>query len=365
MADDRTEEATPYRRQKAREKGQVARSRELPTALALIAIVMVLDWYAMAFLLDWRTFFVEVLNRANSADFGNILYIMQMTARITAIWTFPCLFLGVGLSVLGSIAQGGIVIAPSALSPSWERLNPASNLGKIFSVGGVGNFLKSLVPMAVIGYMAFAMIARDWNSIVLSSASNAHASIAWMMTRVFEISWKSGMVFLAWSGFDYLLQRVQLSRQLRMSRQEVIQENKDTLGNPQIKLRIRKLQRQMRRRMMMRDVAKATVVITNPTEYAIALRYQPGAMRAPVVVAKGRDLLARQIRQEAVWHSVPIVENPPLAHALYRAVQIGQAIPPALYVAVAEILAFIFRAQARSRPVNPAPPRASSAPRRI
>lgn len=357
MADDRTEEATPYRRKKAREQGQIARSRELPSSLALIVIVVVLERYAMSFLGQWRAFFAQLMIAAHTENLGSFLFVMQWTARITAFWTFPCLLLGVAISIMGNLGQGGVVFATAPLTPSLARLNPATNLGKIFSVGGLGNLLKSLVPMTVIAYLVVAMIERDWRWIVLSSTVSAHTSIAWLMSRAFEVSWKAGIVFLAWSGFDYLIQRTQFNRQLRMSRQELIQENKDTLGNPQIKLRIRKLQRQMRRRMMMRDVAKATVVVTNPTEYAIALRYQPGAMRAPVVVAKGRGLIARQIRQEAIWHNVPLVENPPLAHALYRAVQVGQTIPPALYVAVAEILAFIFRTQARPRPAALAKPR--------
>ena len=362
---DRTEEATPHKRAKAREKGQIARSRELPTALALTAIVMVLDWYAKTFVAEWRTFFAQTLAMAHSSSFGSFLYVMQKTTQVTAYWVVPCLFLGVALSVVGNIGQGGMVFATEALTPDVGRLNPAANVKKIFSIGGLGNLLKSLVPMTVIAYLAFAMILRDWNWIALSSTVSAHASISWLMSRAYEISWKSGMVFLGWSAFDYMFQRTQLSRQLRMSRQEIIQENKDTIGNPQIKGRIRKLQKQMRRRMMMRDVAKATVVITNPTEYAIALKYQLGAMRAPVVVAKGRNLLAKQIRQEAIWHNVPIVENPPLAHALYRAVQVGQAIPPALYVAVAEILAFIFRSQAISQAAPPSVPQQANAQRRL
>ncbi|MEJ2006645.1 MAG: EscU/YscU/HrcU family type III secretion system export apparatus switch protein [Acidobacteriota bacterium] len=364
MADaDRTEEATPHKRAKAREKGQIARSRELPTALALTAIVMVLDWYAKTFLFEWRAFFAQTLAMAHSSSFGNFLYMMQTTTRVTAYWVVPCLVLGVVLSVAGNVGQGGVVFATEALTPDFARMSPSANLKKIFSIGGLGNLLKSLIPMAVIAYLAFAMVVRDWHWIVLSSGVSARASIVWLMSRAYEISWKSGMVFLGWSAFDYLFQRTQLSRQLRMSRQEIIQENKDTIGNPQIKMRIRKLQRQMRRRMMMRDVAKAAVVITNPTEYAIALRYEPGAMPAPVVVAKGRNLLARQIRREAVWHNVPIVENRPLAHALYRAVQVGQAIPPALYLAVAEILAFIFRAQSASRTARREGPKAGNAQR--
>ncbi|MGH9407384.1 MAG: EscU/YscU/HrcU family type III secretion system export apparatus switch protein [Terriglobia bacterium] len=359
MADDRTEQATPYKRQKARDKGQIARSRELPSALALITIVIVLNAYAESFLVQWKSLFTEGLASAQGGAAEGIVSLTERTVRITGDWTLPCLLLGLVISVFGNVAQGGFVFATEALSPNFSRLNPVGNLGKLFSVAAISNFLKSVIPMSVITYLVFSMVVRDWHRIVLSTMVPAHATIAWLMGRLYELSWKSGAVFLAWSGFDYLFQRTQLSRQLRMTKQEVVQENKDTIGNPEIKRRIRKAQLELRRRMMIRDVAKATVVITNPTEYAIALRYHPGVMRAPVVVAKGRDLMAQQIRREALWHNIPLVENRPLAHALYRAVQVGQAIPPALYVAVAEILAFIFRAQARAA----ASQRSGAAPR--
>jgi flagellar biosynthesis protein FlhB len=360
VPDDRTEEATPFKRQKAREKGQIARSKELPAALALIALVVVLHGFAMAFLIEWRGLFSQGLLLAKSTNPSNLLYAMERTVRVAGYWTLPCLLLGLACSVLGNLGQGGFVFSTAGLIPSASRLNPATNLGKLFSISAISNFLKSVVPMAIIAYLAVAVVVRDWNLIVLSALAPAYASIAKLLGLMYEISWKCGAVFLAWSGFDYLLQRTQLARQLRMSRQEIIQENKDNVGNPHIKARIRKIQRQMRQRLMRREVSKATVVITNPTEYAVALQYQPGLMRAPVVVAKGRNLIAQQIRQEAIWHNIPIVENRPLAHALYRAVKVGQAIPPALYVAVAEILAFIFRAQARSR--TAAQPRGAAAP---
>lgn len=349
---DRTEEATPFKRQKARKKGQVARSRELPSALALVAIIAVLDGYAHSFTTQWRDFFSQGLTMARG-DPENMIFVMERTARITGYWALPCLLIGLAVSVLGNIGQGGVVFASEPLAPSFSRINPAANLGKLFSISAVSNFLKSTIPMAIITYLVFSMLVRDWPWLVRACMVPAHASIAYLLARIYEISWKSGAVFLAWSGFDYMFQRTQLSRQLRMTKQEVKQENKDNLGNPEIKRRIRKAQLEMRRKMMLRDVAKATVVITNPTEYAIALKYQPGVMKAPVVIAKGRNLVAQQIRREALWHEIPIIENRPLAHALYRTVQIGQAIPPALYVAVAEILAFIFRARnAAGKPNN-------------
>jgi flagellar biosynthetic protein FlhB len=163
---------------------------------------------------------------------------------------------------------------------------------------------------------------------------------------MFELAWKASLILLAWSAADYFLERWRHENDLKMSRQDLRDEFKETEGSATVKGRIRRLQRQARRRRMLKEVERAAVVITNPTEFAIALEFNV-QMEAPVVVAKGRNLLAAQIREVAVWHGIPLVENPPLAHALYRAVEVGQAIPPKLYAVVAEILAAIWRAQAR------------------
>ena len=169
--------------------------------------------------------------------------------------------------------------------------------------------------------------------------------------RLFEVAWKSALILLVWSAADYLFERWRHENELKMSRQDLRDEYKETEGNPTVKMRIRRLQRQARRRRMLKDVERAAVVVTNPTEFAIALEFNT-EMEAPVVVAKGRSLLAQQIRQIALWQGIPLVENPPLAHALYRVVEVGQAIPPKLYAVVAEILAAIWRAQARANPAG-------------
>jgi flagellar biosynthetic protein FlhB len=165
---------------------------------------------------------------------------------------------------------------------------------------------------------------------------------------MWELVWKSGLVLVSWAGIDYLLVWQKLEGDLKMSRQDLKDELKQTEGNPAIKGRIRRLQRSLRRRQMLRETEKASVVITNPTHFAVALQYEM-EMEAPVVIAKGRDFLAQEIKEVARWHGIPVLENPPLAQALYRTVEVGQPIPAALYAAVAEILAFVFRAQARAR----------------
>jgi flagellar biosynthetic protein FlhB len=170
---------------------------------------------------------------------------------------------------------------------------------------------------------------------------------------MFELAWKASLVLLMWAAADYMLERWHFENELKMSRQELRDEFHEMEGNPATKQRIRRLQRQARRRRMLKDVERATVVITNPTEFAIALEYRV-EMNAPVMVAKGRNLLAAQIKEIARWQGIPIIENPPLAHALYRAVEVGQAIPPKVYAVVAEILAAIWRAQTQAARIQAA-----------
>jgi flagellar biosynthesis protein FlhB len=345
--DNRTERATPRRRQKAREKGQVARSRELPGALAVLGMVIFASWVVPSWFSQWKLLWQQWLAAASVGELSNVTPLVRAVAWTAATWVGPVILLGWVLALVGNVAQGGFVLAPQALVPSWDRLNPATNLARLFSVGNASALLKSVVPVLFIAYLAVAMLARDWSQIVKAAHASQRASGIWALALMGEIAWKSCLVFLCWSLLDYLMTRLNFERQLRMSRQDLRDETKEIEGNPQVKMRIRRLQRQMRRRRMLRDVARATVVVTNPTEFAVALEYRPESMDTPVVIAKGRNLLAQRIRQEANWHGVPIVENPPLAQALYRAVEVGQAIPAKLYAVVAELLAFIYRAQGR------------------
>jgi flagellar biosynthesis protein FlhB len=348
LADNRTEKATPRRRQKAREEGQVVRSRELSGALALLALVMVIAWQPLLSWRDqWRALWSSLLASASSGNVVAPVAMMRQVALMAARWALPAVCTAVAVSAGASVAQGGMNFSTKALMPKLERFNPANNIGRLFSFSGLSNTLKALVPLAFITYLCSGIVTRDWNQMTLAAHASPAAAAAWILSRLFEMSWKASLIFLAWSGLDYMLQKFNYERSLRMSKEEIRQESKDTEGNPQNKRRIRKMQHKMRRRFRMADVARATVVITNPTHYAVALEYQIESMPAPVVIAKGQNLLARQIKQYALWHDVPIVENKPLAQALYKAAEVGAAIPEQLYTAVAEILAFLFRAQGR------------------
>lgn len=360
MADEsRTEQATPRRRQRAQREGDVPRSRELPAALALMTVVLLVWCYPQNWKNDWRTLLERTLTSATRGDMAVGTPVLNWVIWQVFVWSAPSMALMWLVALAGSFSLGGFVAAPGALAPKPQRLNPASNLGKLFSLSGLQSLLKSLVPSAFVLYIAVGIMVRDWGQLVQMSRVGVRTSMGWMLGRVFEISWKGSLVFVLWSGFDVLMARMNFERQLRMTRQEVRQDFKEMEGHPAIRGRLRRLQREMRRRRMLRDVARATVVVTNPNEYAVALEYRPETMAAPVVVAKGRNLFAQKIKREARWHGIPVVENPPLAQALYRAAEIGQAIPAKLYTAVAEILAFIYRTQ---RLANPATAQGGSAP---
>ena len=350
MADqNKTEKATPRRREKAREQGQVARSRDLVAGLGTITAVMLLAWQLPAFVSDWRGLLRNELDSA-----------ARRPDQLLPVWRNDlAIFHGVALAAslswlvatLGGVAQGGLVFAPTALAPSLNRLSPASRLGQLFSLSALSHLLKAVLPAGVIVYLAVGILARDWVRLPALLHGSSSGLVAVTTSHMFELAWKASLVLLLWSAADYFLERWRHENELKMSRQDLRDEFKETEGNPAVKMRIRRLQRQARRRRMLKDVERAAVVITNPTEFAIALEFRM-EMEAPVVVAKGRNLLAAQIREVALWHGIPLVENPPLAHALYRAVEVGQAIPPKLYAVVAEILAAIWRAQARAaRPV--------------
>jgi flagellar biosynthetic protein FlhB len=345
-SDNKSEQATPRRRQKAREKGQVARSRELITSLGTGVALAVVAWQASAFFSEWRELFSGLLSSASSND----LRLDGTLPSLTSMTIFRIAVLAMGLSwlvgIVAALAQGGLVVAPSSLVPNPTRMSPATKVRELFSWTALSNLLKSLLPVAAIVYIALAVLARDWPVILRLQYSGARELLGTTLGLVFEVGWKSTLILLIWAGADYLFQRFKFEHDLRMSRQELVDELKETEGHPTIKARIRRLQRQVRRRRMLKDTERATVVVTNPTEFAVALEYRP-EMAAPVVVAKGRNLLAQQIKQVARWHQIPMVENPPLAHALYRAVEVGQTIPPKLYAVVAEVLALIYRAQVR------------------
>jgi flagellar biosynthetic protein FlhB len=260
-------------------------------------------------------------------------------------WIVPILLAGMVASMLTGLAQGGVNFAPEALALKFDRFNPASKLGQIFSPVGLSNLLKSLLPFGAILWITVNTVRAHWEMMTHASSLGLRPFANLEGSMVLELTWKSGLVLVAWSAVDYVLTLKKMESDMKMTKQEVRQEYKETDGNPLIKSRIRQLQRAMRRKQSLQAAATATVIVTNPTHYAVALRYLPD-MPAPVVVAKGRNLLAEKIKQLARDNGIMLVENKPLAQALYKSVEVGDSIPAKLYQAVAEILAMVYRAQA-------------------
>jgi flagellar biosynthesis protein FlhB len=349
MADsNKTEQATPRRRNKAREQGQVARSRELPGVFALAAVAGVTMLMVPTALTHWTMLYRNTLYVAASGNIDRNGPLLFWSSVEVMRWIVPILSAAMVLSVFAGLMQGGITIAPEALAFKFDRFNPVSKLGQIFSPVGLSNLLKALLPFTAILWVAISAMGTHWGTMVHASSLGLRVFASFVGSMVFEVVWKSGLILLVWSAVDYVLTWRKMEGDLKMSKEEVRQEYKETDGNPAIKSRIRQLQRQMRKTQSLKAAATATVIVTNPTHYAIALRYEAN-MPAPIVVAKGRNILAEKIKQLARDNGIMLVENKPLAQALYKSVEVGDSIPAKLYQAVAEILVVVLRAQAEVR----------------
>ncbi len=345
---NQTEKATPQRRKKAREQGQVARSREFPNLLALVGVTGTVMLMSSDMGAHWRSFYASTLASASTDNFTADGPILFWSTLEVLRWIVPTLLIAMMLSVGAALAQGGLNIAPAALQPKFERFNPSSRLGQIFSLTSLSSIGKSLIPFGAILILGINALRDHWTQLVRASEVDVRSLTSVIGDTVFNVAWKSALVLLAWAAVDYFLVWRQNENQLKMSHEEIKKEHKETDGNPHTKRQVRKLQRAMRRRRSLKAAATATLVVTNPTHYAVALRYEP-AMAAPEVVAKGRDLLAQQIKQIAYDNGITVMENKPLAQALYKTVEVGDSIPTQLYQAVAELLVIVFRAQAELR----------------
>lgn len=349
MADEsKTEQATPRQRKRARERGQVTRSRELTGALAMAAVAGVVWFMGRDGVPQWTRFFRITLDLASSQSIEPNGPLLFWTSIEALRWVIPMLLAALATALFAGFAQGGFVFAPESLSPKFDRLSPANRLQQMVSLTALSTILKSLLPFSGILWVGYASISSHWGDILLSSYRDPRGITTLLSTLLLEITWKSGFILLGWAGVDYLLLWRKSESDLKMSKQDIKDELKESDGNPQSKARIRRLQRHNRRRQMLKAAETATVVITNPTHYAVALRYEVN-MPAPIVVAKGLDNLATKIKQIAWDRDIPVMENRPLAQALYKGVEVGDPIPSALYHAVAEILVMVYKAQAEVR----------------
>lgn len=340
----RTEQPTQRRLRQAREEGQIASSRDLTQAVQLGLAVAVLSWTAPQLLDSLERCYRGLLREAfrESYSAAQLFAISQETLRGPLALAAYLAAALVASSLLMHLLQTGFAMTPKRLRIDWSRLNPGERLRSL-PAQNLRETAKAVVLLPLFAWACWTVMRDNVNAFLHLPSQSFRAAAALVGASLEDLLWKATIALIALGAWDYWRQRSSLNRKLRMTKQEVRQEQKDLEGNPLIKARFRRLQRDLLRRRMISRLPKASVVVTNPTHYAVALEYHLDTMRAPVVVAKGLNYMALRIRRLAREYGIPIVENPPLAQALYKSCPIGGEIPLALYRAVAEILAYIYR----------------------
>jgi len=346
MADksQQTEKATPRRIHQARREGRFPVSREAVGALQFAAFAALLGWFGTSYCSRLMETTRYVFRIAFSAEVTAAE--LERLARVLLVRDFLPLGLagGVLLAVtLGahlSVTQFGF--SAKGLTPNFKRLNIVTRLQEL-PRQNIPSLVQAAVLLPLFAGAVYGIVKDNWDALVAMPLQGVQKSSYQMAASIQDLIWKGAAAFIVMGAIDLVRQKRRYMADLRMSRQELRDEAKETEGNPQVRARVRQLRREWLRRRMMAQVPKATAVIVNPTHYAVAIRYVMDSMAAPVVVAKGKNYLALRIRKKAVEHQVPIVENPPLAQALYKSAEVGQEIPAHLYRAVAEILAYIYR----------------------
>jgi flagellar biosynthetic protein FlhB len=343
---ERTEKGTGKRRSEARKRGQVANSREIPATLILLAALGVFHFAGAHLFEQCAALVSEVFRSLHTIRLGTITAVSALAADIfqaviLILLPFFVPFLVAGL--VGNVAQIGFEIHGEALGLKFSSMNPIAGIKRIFSLRGLVELAKSVLKILFIGAIAYSVVSgylKEFPALVrwdLGALWNFTAEVT------FKIIFYVFLAMLVLSALDYIYQRWQYEESLKMTKQEVTDEHKQSEGDPKVKSRIRSLQQQTAYHRMMSEVPKADVVITNPTHLAIALRFKPDEMTAPRVVAKGAGTIAERIRETAREHSVPIVENKTLAQTLFKMTELGDYIPVELYRAVAEVLAYVYR----------------------
>ncbi|HQU15073.1 MAG: flagellar biosynthesis protein FlhB [Chromatiales bacterium 21-64-14] len=341
---ERTEQATGKRLQDAREKGQVPRSRDLNTTILLLTASLALLVLGPRMFDELTMLFRRGLSipRADLFSSAALLSAMVADLRVMLLLLAPFLLLTVVAALLGPLALGGWTFSGETLMFDLNKLNPVKGLGKLFSTQGLVELVKSIAKVVVVGSVAVAMLWHFSDQILglayepLEVAAVHGGHLIGISMLVLSVA--LGLI----AGVDVPFQIWNHRRQLKMTRQEIKDEFKETEGSPEVRGRIRRMRREIAQRRMMEAVPKADVVVTNPTHYAVALRYEQDRMKAPRVVAKGADLIALKIRTIAKAHGVELFSAPPLARALYHSTKLDQEVPAVLYVAVAQILAYVY-----------------------
>jgi flagellar biosynthetic protein FlhB len=345
--DNKTEKPTPKKKKDARKKGQVLKSADVNTAFTLLAMFGVLK-VSGSYIIEKLTLILkECLSGFDyksgvfPAENARALFISITLISFQAI--APVLLAAVVASLIINYFQVGFLLSGEAMKPNFGRLNPLKGFSRIVSFRSLAELFKSMIKATIIVCLVYGEMKKCFNAFSMVMLSGINTSLNYFAGLVMGISFKVGIGLLVFSVFDYWYQWWEQQKELKMSKQEIKEEYRQTEGDPKVKGAIRQKQTQMGMMRMMNNLPKADVVITNPTHYAIALSYDEEAAGAPVVLAKGQDFVAQKIKEKAKELNIKIVENKPLAQALFASVKIGEQIPQEFYIAVAEILAEIYR----------------------
>ena len=348
---EKTEQPTPKRREDARKKGQVGKSREIPSVAVMGAALLFFLFGGKRIIVSLGAMMKRAFVSAQYISSGNIDVFVAAKSYLQfyLLLLFPIMLTLAVIALLANFAQTGLVWSVEPLAPKASKINPVEGAKRILSKRSLVELAKSIAKIIIVGWAALSVVKGELGRLMLLTYQDKAQIISYLGHSSIKVVAKSCIVIALLALLDYLYQRWEFEQSLKMTKQEVKEELKQTEGDPLIKSRIKAIQREMARRRMMEEVKTADVVITNPRHLSVALRYDALTMTAPKVVAKGAEHIAFKIREVAREHHIPLLENKTLAQNLYKSVDIGEEIPSSLYQAVAEILAYVYRLKGKTR----------------
>ncbi|NHN28367.1 flagellar biosynthesis protein FlhB [Paenibacillus sp. S3N08] len=346
---EKTEDATPKKRQESREKGQVAKSMELPAAFILFFSFMSFYIFGSYMKTQLTHVFRSIFHDYLLLDITmkNVIMLFQNLFVQSMLIIAPILAIAMATAIFSNYLQIGVLFTSDPLKMKFSKLNPIEGAKNILSIRSLVDFVKSVLKMSIIGYVVYDTLWSEKSTLMDLARLPLENIFLFMATLTLDLGMKIGLILIVLALFDYMYQKYEYEKNLRMSKQDIKDEYKKSEGDPLIKSKIRQTQRRMAMQRMMQEVPKADVVITNPTHFAIALKYDAN-MKAPTVIAKGTDYIALKIRQIAKENQIITVENKPLARTLYAQVEIGEAIPADMFQAVAEVLAYVYKLKGKA-----------------
>jgi flagellar biosynthetic protein FlhB len=343
--EEKTEQPTPKKRQELKEKGEVAKSKELPSVAVLLAALISLSLFGSFMynhiqIIMKGAFSLSSIHNFNTPEF--IKFAQNIIGRFIILLSplFAAIFI---TAILSNVMQVGFIFSGESITPKLSKIDPIKGFGRLFSKQAFMEFIKSLLKLTIVGGIVYLTLKSEMKNFALLSDMEVNSILVYILKIFFKIFIRCSLAMIILVVIDYAFQRWEFENRIKMTKQEVKDDFKKSEGDPLIKSRIKSIQMEMARKRMMQDVPEADVVITNPTHLAVALKYDSSTMNAPKVIAKGSRKIAEKIKDVASKHGVPILENKELARNLYSLVEVGQEIPPALYQTIAELLAYVYR----------------------